>query len=221
MIAARATSGDTLTLTDGRVLRLEGIKAPASNDAARTELQSLTVNKSLLVENSSVDRYGRLTGQVSIDGDKHQKIWAQGEMLRTGLAFIYPPTGDETRLSDMRAAENEARQARRGIWAVSPYADIPADHAQKSYGRFAFVIGTVQKAERIKNKVYLNFGADWKTDFTVAIAAHDLRAFRQAGIDPLLYKDKTVRVRGWVKRDFGPMITVTSPWQIEIITPAK
>ena len=77
-------------------------------------------------------------------------------------------------------------------------------------GRFAFVSGLVLDTKRVKNMVYLHFGENWRNDFTIAIAAHDLRAFRRADFDPLALKGKVIRVRGWVKHDFGPMI-VPSP----------
>ena len=65
--------------------------------------------------------------------------------------------------------------------------------------------------------VYLNFSDNWRKDFTATIATHDLRAFRDAGIDPLTYQGKRIRVRGWIKRDYGPVIAVTDPARIDII----
>ena len=84
-------------------------------------------------------------------------------------------------------------------------------------GTFAFVAGKVLKAERIKNTLHLNFGDDWRTDFTVTIAARDMHRFKKAGIDPLDYDKQNIRVRGWVKSDHGPMIVVTDPSQIETL----
>lgn len=217
---AKIISGDTLVLSDGRTLRLEGIKAPepkALADQATTYLKSLVADHSLTLENASIDRYGRTCTEIYIAQDGGKKIWLQGEMLHAGFAFIYPPADNEPHLAEMFKLESEARHAGHGIWADPTYAEKAAEKAAAKYGRFAFVTGTVLDTARVKNMVYLNFGADWKTDFTIAIAAHDLKNFRQADIDPLTYKGKNIRVRGWVKRDFGPMITVTSPNQIEIL----
>ena len=59
------------------------------------------------------DCYGRVAADVdAVDGGK--KIWLQGEMLRTGLAFVYPALGDEPRFADLTKAEHEARAARGG-----------------------------------------------------------------------------------------------------------
>jgi endonuclease YncB( thermonuclease family) len=217
-VVAKIISGSEIALVDGRTLALEGIKAPADDDwadKARAALTSIIGTNGVIVEDIATDRYGRVTGQVYIAAN-NRRIWLQGEMLRQGFVFIYPPTGFETRLADMRMWETKARADKAGIWSDDNYADIPADKAAKAEGRFAFVSGTVVDTARVKDKVYLNFGPDRKTDFTIAIAAHDLHNFRTNDIDPLALKGKTIRVRGWVKRDYGPMISVTDPWQMEI-----
>ncbi|MDX2028293.1 MAG: thermonuclease family protein [Alphaproteobacteria bacterium] len=206
-------SGDEVALSDGRTARLEGTKAPLKDTAV---LEKLAAGHEAILEEISTDRYGRITAQMYVRDGKSKK-WLQGELLSAGLAFVYPPTGEEQKLEAMLRAEAEARRARRGIWADPAYADIPAAEAESAYGRFAFISGTVQDAARVKNKVYLNFGEDWRKDFTVTILARDLRLFRKVKSDPLGYKGKKIRVRGWVKREGGPMIMVDHPSQIETI----
>ena len=199
------------------MVRLLGVKS--GNDQAREQLQALIAHQKLLLESSGRDRYRRIAADVYLQPDKGDKIWLQGELLKTGAVFVYPPTGSEPHLADLLKFEREARQAKRGLWNDPAYADKPAAKPTMGYGHFAFVSGKVVKAERIKNMVYLNFGEDWHDDFTIAIAAHDLQVFRDAAIDPLTYEGKTIRVRGWIKRNFGPMITVTHPAQIELLDP--
>ena len=66
-------------------------------------------------------------------------------------------------------------------------------------------------------RAYLNFGRDWRTDFTVTIAPEDLKAFRAANIDPASYAGKRVRVRGWIERMNGFEIEAAVPEAIEIL----
>jgi hypothetical protein len=221
-MAAEAVSGDEIKFDDGKIVRLLGIKA--ADDQAQTTLQALIEHQELIVENGALDRYGRIAADIYAPPETGQKVLIQGALLQAGLAFVYPPTGTEPHLAELYKLETTARRTRHGIWSEAAYADLPANEEKKiPYGKFAFVSGKVMKAERIKNMFYLNFGEDWRTDFTIAIAAHDLRLFRKADIDPDTYKGKTVRVRGWVKRNFGPMIMATHPSQIEVLgeTPAK
>ncbi len=212
--ADHAVSGDEIALRDGRVLRLAGIKSFTPD--AQEFLQSHLAGRDLVLQNPVIDRYGRVFAVAIIMGET-QNI--EQDMLQQGLAFVYLASGDDAHLDSWMMAELAARMAGRGAWPQ--HADIASDDAEKNadtlYGSYVFVSGVVTKAERVKNKVYLDFGADWRTDFTIAIAAHDLRAFRDANKDPLDMGGKRVRVRGWVKRDFGPMITATDPRQVEII----
>jgi endonuclease YncB( thermonuclease family) len=209
-------SGDEIVLEDGRHLSLSGIHAPLEAtkglaDTAREKLQALAAGQLLTLENASTDRYGRIVADAYAG-----KMWLQSEILKAGLAFVYAPTGN-ARLADLLKAEGGARNKKRGIWADEFYADTDADNARDKEGQFAFVTGKVLKAARVKNMVYLNFGPDWHEDFTVTIAAHDLRAFRHVDIDPLTLEGKILRVRGWVRKTYRPEISVTDPGQITIL----
>jgi len=198
-------SDDELLLNDNRTLRLSGIKAVDAVDY----LNAKALHQNILWQNPVTDRYGRIQATVFLQGHKES---LQDDLLSEGLAFVYPATGD---VEAWIQEEATARHANKNYWATHP--DTPADSAEKLYGSYGFVTGIVTEAARIKNKVYLNFGTDWHSDFTITIAAHDLRAFKHQEMKPLEWQGRKVRVRGWVKRDFGPMITVTDPHQIELL----
>jgi len=75
----------------------------------------------------------------------------------------------------------------------------------------------VLKAADVRGTVYLNFGADWRSDFTVALRRDALKTFAAAGVDPLGYAGRLIRVRGWLTSYNGPMIEATHPEQIEVL----
>jgi hypothetical protein len=141
----------------------------------------------------------------------------QKRLLDQGLAFVYPPTGGEPGLYDLLQIEASARQAGRGLWADPAFADLTPQQAAKHTGHYGFVAGRVMTAARVRNMIYLNFTADWRHDFTAEIAAHDLRAFRADGADPLDLKGRTIRLRGWILDKGRPLMQVTTPAQIDII----
>ena len=209
-IADHAPSGDEIALRDGRIVRLAGIKDLSL--AAQDYLQANVAGHEVVLLGGSKDRYGRIVATVSLPG-QNQSI--EDGMLSAGVAFVYPATGDNPQLDIWLKEEHDARAAKRGYWA--DHADIDANDAEQLEGQYGFVSGTITNASRVKNKVYLNFGADWRTDFTISIAAHDLRAFKKQDVDLLSLAGRKVRVRGWVKSDFGPMITITDPHQLEIL----
>ena len=79
-------------------------------------------------------------------------------------------------------------------------------------------MGTVIASETTDIGVFLNFGVDYTTDFTVFIQTSDLDAFYREGIeDPARhYRGRRVEVTGTVTDKNGPSIRITSPCQIYI-----
>ena len=77
--------------------------------------------------------------------------------------------------------------------------------------------GHVLDVTRLRKKTFINFGNNWRTDFTIFLNARTVKLFDRAGVNPLLLKGKLVRVRGWIKSFNGPMINTTYPEKIEIL----
>ena len=138
-------------------------------------------------------------------------------MLRRGLARVYSFRDNRSCIEEMLTLEREARLARRGIWRLGYYAIRSIENAGRFVGSFQLVEGRVLDVATVRRRAYLNFGEDWRTDFTISIAPKDRRRFLKDGIDPVRYQGQRIRVRGWLKSYNGPMIEVTHPEQIEIL----
>jgi hypothetical protein len=164
---------------------------------------------------AAADRHGRLLTQLTRDDG----LWIQKGLLARGHARVHTRPDARDRASELLAAEARARTAGLGLWRDRAFAIRPADPDMLRRDRDSFQIleGQVLKAAKVRGGVYLNFGADWKTDVTVHIARAALRGFTKAGLDPLAYEGRRIRVRGWVGRRNGPLIEVTHPEQIEWI----
>jgi micrococcal nuclease len=224
----RATSGGELVLdhpVDGTVIvRLAGIDPPelAPTRGPPTSIGGFEAALSRLVEghaacldssDSRRDRYGRLLAQVWRDDG----LWLQGELLRRGLARVHVTTDTRPLASDMLAVENQARAAGAGLWRNPRFRVRSADEAGRALGSFQLIEGRVLDAARRGNRCYLNFGEDWRSDFTVVIPAQALADFAAAKIDPWALRGRLIRVRGWVESFNGPMIEAVIPEQIETI----
>jgi endonuclease YncB( thermonuclease family) len=225
-IVAEIVDGDTVILDDGREVRLVGIQAPKLPlgragfvawplaEEAKRALAELVLGKPvrLVFTGRRVDRHGRWLAHLhGEDG-----LWAQGEMLERGLARIYTFADNAAPIADMLSRERAARAARRGIWADPFYAIRTPDNVAGHIGGFELVEGRVVDAAIVRGRAYLNFGADYKTDFTVTVAPADRRRFEAAGIDLAALAGRTVRARGWIESYNGPMIEATHPDQLEI-----
>jgi endonuclease YncB( thermonuclease family) len=228
----QVVDGDTLVLDNDVRVRLIGIQAPKlplgregfeawplANEAKQV-LEQLTLGKNVEVRYAGAqkDRHGRILGHVFVG---EEKIWAQGLMLKVGMARVYSFSDNRLCLDELYQIERQARVDRNGIWNGDPYyavreGDQPARLLER-VDSYEIVEGRVLNADRVGQRVYLNFGTYWREDFTVVIERAALRLFEASGFDPLSLEDGLVRVRGWVENRDGPRIEVTHPEQIEIM----
>lgn len=219
--------GDTLVLETGLEVRLVGIQAPKlplgrpGVDAwplaaeAKVALAELAADRvvGLTFTGRRKDRHGRwLAHLTTADG-----AWIQGAILERGLARVYSFADNRALVAEMLKIERRARAARRGIWANGFYEVRRPTDLQWHLGSFQLVEGRVLDAARVRGRVYLNFGADWRSDFTVSISPAAWRLFEAAGLDLDGYRTARLRVRGWVTSRNGPMIEATHPEQIEVL----
>jgi hypothetical protein len=184
-------------------------------DEARDALARLTegVTVTLAFGGQPIDRHGRLLAHL-YDADG---TWIQGELLSRGLARVYTFPDNRKLAEDMLALEREARDAGRGIWGHPFYALRTPGTVAGDVGTFQIVEGTVVDAASVRARSYLNFGEDWRTDFTAVVGADARKLFEESGIDIISLSGRPVRVRGWVRSYNGPMISVTHPEQIEVL----
>ena len=220
--------GDTVKLSTGREVRLVGIQAPKLPlgrrgfaewplaGEAKAKLESLTGHRQVTLHYGGArdDRHGRLLAHLTVDSG----AWAQGEMLRAGLARVYSFADNRALTVDMLALERDAREAKRGIWAHSYYRIREADESRRDIDTFQLIEGRIVQTAVLRDRIYFNFGPDYRSDFTIAIAKRDLKLFGR-NFDGKALEGKTVRVRGWLKSVNGPMIEATHPEQIEVLTP--
>jgi len=224
---ASVVDGDTLILESGTEVRLVGIQAPKlplgrANfkawplaDDAKALLERLSLNQpvTLYFGGREQDRYGRaLAHVVRADG-----LWLQGAMLDAGLARVYSFRDNRALIAEMLIREQVARQAWRGMWDHPAYAIQTPETAPDLVDSFQLIEGRVLDAAVVRRRGYINFGPDYRTDFTIVVQPADRRRFEAAGREVESYIGHWVRVRGWVKSYNGPMIEATHPEQIEVL----
>jgi endonuclease YncB( thermonuclease family) len=214
--------GATLALDDGRALRLVDINVPLGPfaDKARSALAALTLKKKVEIAppQAPSDRYGRLLAQAfaRARGKPVQEIWLQGRLVEQGLARVETRKEGRQCAAELLRLEAKARAEKRGLWADAAYAVRAAGAIPpRDFGSFQLVEGSVHEVAITGGRTYINFGPDWKTDFTVTIAAQDRKLFASGALEPAALKGRMIRVRGYIERLYGPMIVVTHPEQIE------
>lgn len=233
-IAARIHDGDTIYMDDGLKVRLSGMQAPKISLGregfedwplgyeAKAALGRLIKNKrvQLYYGGERRDRYDRALAQVFlIDKEGERSLWVQEEMIRQGFARVYtwPDTYQDS--PRLYAAEREARAEKRGIWANAFYTirSPEPNMLAQDVDSFQIVEGIITSIADVRGRVYLNFGADYKTDFTIAVAKADRKRLKKAGLDPMTLEGAHVRVRGWVELMNGPMMWLDDANRLEIL----
>lgn len=123
-VVAAVIDGDTIRLNTGHTVRYIGINTPESTirkecfgKEAAEENKRLVESKTVRLERdrSETDRYGRLLRYVYVDD-----IFVNEQLARGGFAEsrAYPP--DTAKQDVLAAAEQEAREAGRGMWSACP-----------------------------------------------------------------------------------------------------
>jgi len=243
---ARVIDGDTLVLTDGVHVRLDGINAleiphrPEESDrclpstrtqqpenfgcdltyanAAKAMLEKLTDGKTVRLQinpQRRTDRYGRLLAQIFVTNESGKEISATEQLVTAGLAHVYPLSGQEIDTPRLIALEAKARAAHRDIWQLPEFQPTPAEQAQTQYGHYTLIEGRVTHVKQIKNRLFLNFGQDYRSDFSAIIEQHDWKNF--SGFDLPALQGQRLRLRGFLHEDYGPAMRLSNAEQIEVL----
>jgi micrococcal nuclease len=104
--------GDTIGLSDGTIIRIQGIDAPEKGQPYGREAKEAlkpVVGYAVTYRPYDTDRYGRIVARVYVDG-----IDIGLALLKRGLAWHY---GAYDASGGYAAAERDARKKGRGLWA--------------------------------------------------------------------------------------------------------
>lgn len=225
----RVIDGDTVELDTGPEVRMIGTQAPKlplgrrdfkawpMSTEAKTTLEAMVLGKNVQLHfgPADTDRYGRaLAHVVTIGTPEKESLWAQGEMIARGMARVYVLSDNRVCVSTLLEKEQNARKIRAGIWSHRFYDIRPHDRSQEDVGTFQIVEGVVLDVAQKRKRFFLNFGEDWREDFTVTVSPQNAKVFEEE-VDLFSLKGKTIRVRGWVEDYNGPFIEAVHPDQIE------
>lgn len=235
-----APDGESVQLASGLVVALACVRAPAPRSgralaepgftAARDALTALAIGERLAfapdLAEATRDRWGRVTALAWRRSDPEASS-LQRRLVRAGLVRVDPERvgPDDAGAPDWDAAstglleaESEARAAARGVWREAYFAVRPADAASASIGAYQLVEGVVTDVAQVRGRVYINFGPDYRTDFTASIAPDHVDRFVLDDVFAL--PGARVRARGFVEARNGPMIALSRPPQLEGPWPA-
>ncbi len=226
---SRVIDGATLILDGGLVVRLAGIAAPEppggttsaawpQASKASEALEALALGKmvTLAYPDAGRDRYGRAVAFATVEDSATPLAEA---LLAEGRARVMPAEEPALCLAPLFATEREAREKQLGLWSDPYYAIRAAQDPALAERADAYdlVQGRVLSVGIRGPIAYLDFGRDWRTDFTAVIAGPAAKALAAEGLSPAALKGRHVRLRGWIERRDGPSLRVTHPTQLELL----
>ncbi len=194
--------GQELALAD---IVLTGTHTPA--------LHALADGQNAHLSYQGTDRYGRPLVHIVLQSNDR---WLQGALLSAGAALADPPKSPETCRAALLADEQKARQAASGVWRDTARIVRTPETVEPDGAAYRIVQGHVVSTADRQGTVFLNFGPDWRTDFTIRITGDVRRRFkRETELDDL--DGRMVEVRGWVGAWDGPVITLGHTGRLRVI----
>lgn len=193
--------GDTVRLDDGRHVRFIGIDTPEIGHhgkpsqpfavAARNALIRLLKvhgnRVSLAYGRERFDKYHRVLAHIYVDGDS-----VEAGLLERGLAtvLIVPPNVGHA--ACYQAAEQAARERRRGIWHHPKYRVTPVEALGVRPRGYHIISGRVTRVAHSAHAVWVHLGPRVE----LRIDNRDLPYLKPLDPDTLLHK--RVIARGWL-----------------------
>lgn len=224
LIATDIVDAENLRFEDGREYHI-GLLANRPDDLpSKRALRNLVKSRAITIYHAKAqerprDRYGRLTGHAVVSHGL-RRIWLQGWLVRQGHARV---TFSATPLpcpEPLLKLEHQARKHRAGYWGTGVFKILSAsrpDQIVERVGGFAIVEGRVRRVSESRGRVYLNFGTNWRQDFTARIPLKRAKPSRlhHNKSTALPKKAERIRVRGWIELRGGPLMEIVHFGQIE------
>jgi endonuclease YncB( thermonuclease family) len=219
----------TILLKNKELVRLTGIEIPDFTpydsgpvaQSAKAVLTDMLMNKTVriyMTKNKDIgrkNRMGHVLYHLSIKEDSD--AWVQGTLVRLGLARVRTDKSNPEMAAQLYEQERLARSEKLGLWSLPQFAIQTPEQSVNLLNSYQIVEGRIESASRRQSMIFLNFGKDWRRDFTIGIKSANNRAFLKAKMDVMGLNTKTIRVRGWVREYNGPYIEIDHPELIEIV----
>ncbi|MCB2098938.1 MAG: hypothetical protein KDE05_15010 [Parvularculaceae bacterium] len=211
-------------LLDGREYLLSDIVVPSSTllsgasepgaEFALAAFDEILRRGTIAHAGEATDRWGRMTGALAwrLAGGRLTTI--QELLLGMGAARVAPESDDMAFIDRCFAVEDAARSAMLGAWSSEAWRVRDATRAEWSTG-FQIYDGVVKNAEERRGRVYVNFGDDYRKDFTATVTGARFRRWTNR-IDVAALVGRKVEVRGLVERINGPSIELLHEKQLRL-----
>jgi len=228
LAVAAVTDGATFALADGSSVALAGVDPPRRpldlaadapwpiGEAARGSLAGALAQGPVTAAwaSSAPDRYGRRRGYVFAGGQSVETM-----LLAAGLAEARWRPGEEACFASFAAVEDQAIAAGRGIWALPAFRPLAANDPSLAAenGLYRLVEGRVDSVGYGSRMIFLDFGRDFRRDFTVMVPQAVAAEMAAAGQPADTLVGRFVRVRGVIEETGGAAVRLNDAAELEVV----
>lgn len=221
-----AKDGNTLIFEDGQRIELAAVIAPElwPSDTphkswpyavqSQTALDRITRGQkvALLCEGETKTYQGAFLAHVVLPDGR----WLQHILVASGTVYVFPRASHISGIDTLYQAEDHAREQSLGLWSMNPQT-LRTPEGPPQTGWFQIVTGKILSTGKGADRTYLNFGTNWRRDFTIEIPRAAEKLFARSGLDPTLWQNKTIEARGWIDWKGGPRLVIDGPGQIRFL----
>lgn len=194
---ASVEAGPVLIMQGGERVRLEKLRTPDEPSVLAALAEALT-GKIFEITRHGQNRWDETVATLQPD--------PRPEILQKGLAQL------ETEDPSLAPAEAAAMTAQAGLWNLPCCRLLSADEASRRHDEWRVVQGKVAAVSLQAHAAYVNFGKDWKEDFTLSLSP---TLARRLGAEN--WEERTLLARGWLTLSGGGLIAVNNTAQIRLL----
>jgi endonuclease YncB( thermonuclease family) len=217
---SRITDGDVLNLDTGLRVRLVEVEAPALGYDGRADEPFAPEARDMLAAAAlgrqaklwygglSRDTYKRALAHVIAADETGADVWLNGYMIRQGAARVRTWPDNSRRARRLLALEQEARTARRGLWALDHWRiRTPGD--LEDTPNLAIIEGTLAAVDQTSGEGVAHLSSSGiRLDIGEKLGPRDTALDLSVGVK--------VRIRGRIDARSGePQIRITHWAQVE------
>ena len=219
-------------LDDGRHLKFADIFFPRTSTNEQIPKETIQFLKNHLnnkkitfLASEKPDRYRRIPAQIIVNHMDGSQKWSQSHILKSGKALFMPEPQKRARkdFCDSDGLKRSLQQHEKQNTShknTHPFAPVYTSDNKVLWqleGNFAIIEGVVLKTHSSKNNIFLNFGVEWKSDFTAVVSADSKEPLQKHFESVSNLMGKRLKLRGFIDIYNGPSMRIDHPLQIEIL----
>jgi micrococcal nuclease len=214
----KVIDGDTIEIDGGERVRYIGVDAPELGEPlyeeARDFQKKMVLGSYVRIEvckQEPRDGYGRTLAFV-----RKGNVDVGEQLLRYGYArTLFIGRCGRTVAGRYRKIERGAFLVGLGVWSLQEPRRVDHSDAGRYIGCLMSVTGEVASVHAGPKAYHLNFGKNYRTDFTAVLFRKDLSRLVEEGLHPVTgYEGRFVKVTGILKEYNGPQIIIESADQL-------